>query len=263
MNAVTFLFISLIPIVLLAIFFFVLSILHRRNDIADVGWAGYFLVTTWCLYLIMTPAFDLRIIPLVLVTIWAIRLSIHISTRFTSHDQEDIRYQTWRNQWGNGWYFYVRSFLQVFLLQGILAWIIMMPVTMVMLFGFLGTSLIFMIVGILGWITGFVFESVADYQLAQFLKNPASRGKLMTTGLWRYSRHPNYFGEALQWISLWVITIGGPFWYISLIGPIVITILLRYVSGVPLAEKTMAQHPDFAKYTSQTSVFIPWMFWRK
>lgn len=259
MTIVSFLTISFAIIALLSGAFFILSIIFRRNDIADVCWSGYFLITAWFLYFITNPIFDGRIIILTLISIWAIRLSIHIGNRFLKHDHEDARYAIWRNQWGKGWYFYTRSFTQVFLLQGILAWIILLPVTIIILVGFSKTSFIFIILGIVTWIKGFVFESVADYQLAQFLKNPVSQGKLLTTGLWRYSRHPNYFGEALQWWGIWMMTIGAPFWYITVIGPSTITLLVRYVSGVPLAEKILEYHPDFNEYQKTTSVFIPWL----
>ena len=114
------------------------------------------------------------------------------------------------------------------------------------------------ILGILVWLIGFLFESVGDSQLNKFIKDPANNGKIMTTGLWKYSRHPNYFGEVTQWWGIWLIAISSTYNWVSLLGPLTITLLILKVSGIPLLEKKMSEQKDFLEYSRKTSIFIPW-----
>ena len=107
------------------------------------------------------------------------------------------------------------------------------------------------------WLVGFAFEAGGDRQLSAFLSKPENRGHVMASGLWRYSRHPNYFGEALQWWAIWLLTLGVPGWLLAIIGPITITLLLRYVSGVPMLERKRAGQPEWEAYKARTSVFVP------
>ena len=107
------------------------------------------------------------------------------------------------------------------------------------------------------WILGFVFESVGDAQLARFIKDPANKGKLMQGGLWRYTRHPNYFGEVTMWWGIWLLALSTPYGFFSIIGPITITFLILKVSGIPMLEKKMEENPEFAEYKRRVSVFIP------
>ncbi len=107
------------------------------------------------------------------------------------------------------------------------------------------------------WAFGFAFEAIGDAQLAAFLRNPENRGHVMDAGLWRYSRHPNYFGEIVQWWAIWLLTLGVPGWLLAVVGPLTITLLLRYVSGVPLLERKRAGRPEWEAYKARTSVLIP------
>ena len=113
------------------------------------------------------------------------------------------------------------------------------------------------IIGFIVWLIGFYFESVGDKQLANFIHNPENKGKLMTEGLWKYSRHPNYFGEVTQWWGIWIIALSVPYGWVAIIGPITITILILFVSGVPLLEKKYKGRSDFEAYKKRTSIFIP------
>jgi len=108
------------------------------------------------------------------------------------------------------------------------------------------------------WIAGFTFEAIGDAQLKNFLKQPENRGKLMQSGLWYYTRHPNYFGEVSQWWGIFIIALNVPYGYVSIIGPLTITFLILKVSGIPLLEEKMSTHPDFAEYSRKTSMFFPW-----
>jgi steroid 5-alpha reductase family enzyme len=174
------------------------------------------------------------------------------------HTAEDARYGAWRNAWGNGWYFYVRSFIQVFLLQGFLALIIATPVIL-MTAQVISLNVVWVIVGAVIWIGGFLCESIADAQLKKFLANPANKGHIMQAGLWKYSRHPNYFGEVTQWWGIFIIGLGTSSVLLGIIGPLVITFLIVFVSGIPLSEKNMARNPEFEEYKNKTSVLIPWV----
>lgn len=234
---------------------FIISILRNRNDIADVLWGMYFIVIGWLSFFLVQPAWDLRLVCLGLVSIWGIRLAWHIGQRHRK-TSEDARYRAWRDQWGTGWYFYVRSWLQVFLLQGLLALIISLPVIIITLFPS-SISIGWMIAGIAVWLFGFLFESIGDHQLKVFLANPENKGHIMRSGLWNYSRHPNYFGEIMQWWGLGIMTLSVAFGWIGLIGPLVITFLIVYVSGIPLAEKNMLDRPEFIAYKKTTSPLIP------
>ncbi|MBM3204878.1 DUF1295 domain-containing protein, partial [Candidatus Uhrbacteria bacterium] len=112
-------------------------------------------------------------------------------------------------------------------------------------------------VGVAVWLLGFYFEAVGDAQLARFIKDPANKGKLMQSGLWAYTRHPNYFGEVTQWWGIWLVALSVPNSLFAMIGPLTITFLILKVSGIPMLEKKMAEHPDFAEYKRRVSVFIP------
>lgn len=245
---------ALILFVYMTGWFFV-SILKKRNDVADIAWGLGFLLVVSSVYLPSGISIDRGLLSLILVSIWAIRLSTHIYLR-NRGKKEDYRYQNWRMQWGK--WFYLRTYFQVFLLQGIFLLLISMPA--VASASFRGANWnIFDIVGLAVWLFGFLFEAVGDWQLRRFINNPTHQGKLMQRGLWRYTRHPNYFGEVTQWWGLWIISLSTPVGILSLIGPLTITFLIIKVSGIPLLEEKMKTHPDFSDYARRTSKFFPWI----
>jgi len=231
---------------------FVVAVVKKRNDIADVAWGLGFVWVAWLAYALGTGN-DRAVLLNVLVTLWGVRLAFHIYTRNRGKG-EDFRYAQWRKEWRH---FYTRSFLQVFMLQGLFMYIIAWPVMFVNLSGSLGWQ-IWDVAGVLVWLFGFLFESIGDYQLAQFKKDSGNSGRLITTGLWQYTRHPNYFGEAVQWWGIFMIACALPFGWMTIASPVVITYLLRYVSGVPMLERKYDHHPDFADYKRTTHVFFPW-----
>jgi steroid 5-alpha reductase family enzyme len=143
------------------------------------------------------------------------------------------------------------------MLQGLLLFVIALPVIEINRHrdGALG---ILDVAGGLIWAIGFGFEIIGDMQLARFRKNTANHGKLMQSGLWRYSRHPNYFGEVVAWWGIWLIALSASNFWIGIISPLMITFLILKVSGIPLLEKKMCQHPQFGDYARRTSAFIPW-----
>ena len=232
---------------------FVFSLLKKRNDVADVAWGLGFVLLTWTSFFISGDSGARGILVGVLVSIWGLRLAWHIHMR-NKGKTEDYRYLAWRKEWG-GW-FYVRSYFQVYILQGIFLFLIVMPVLLInksggATFGLLDTF------GLVVWIMGFYFEVVGDMQLAKFIKDPMNKGKIMQSGLWAYTRHPNYFGEVTQWWGLWLVALSVPGGVFGIIGPITITFLILKVSGIPMLEKKMAENSEFAEYKRRVSVFIP------
>lgn len=189
----------------------------------------------------------------VLVTIWGSRLAYHIYLR-NRGKKEDYRYENWRREWGKWWI--IRSYLQVFLLQGVFLFLIVYPVIHIHFNALRGCTW-FDVLGIAVWCVGFGIEAIADKQLSEHKRNPANKGKLLTTGLWRYSRHPNYFGEALLWWGIYSMVLSIPNGMWVFFGPLTITVLVRFVSGVPLLEKKYEGRADFETYKKQTSIFIP------
>lgn len=234
-------------------FWFVFSVIKKRNDVADVAWGLGFILLAWTAFFI-SGSFVLRgLLAGILVTLWGLRLAWHIHGR-NRGKTEDYRYQAWRKEWGK--WFYARSYLQVYLLQGFFLFLITLPILIinknpVAELGWLD------LIGVAVWLFGFCFEAVGDAQLARFIKNPANRGKLMQSGLWAYTRHPNYFGEVTQWCGLWLVALSVANGWIGIIGPITITFLILKVSGIPLLEKKMKVNPEFVQYQKRVSVFFP------
>lgn len=239
---------------------FVVSIIKKRNDVADVAWGLGFVLLVWSSLFLSETISIQSIAVVVMVSVWGSRLAWHIARRHRGKE-EDYRYATWRNTWGK--WFYLRSYFQIYFLQGFLLFLVSTPVLLITwgrseaLLLSSGSSLGWFGLGLIVWMTGFVFESLGDAQLARFIADPQNKGKLMQSGLWRYTRHPNYFGEVTQWWGIWVIALGVPYGWIGIIGPLTITFLILKISGIPLLEKKMAENPEFAEYQKETSMFFP------
>ena len=173
------------------------SLALKNASIVDIFWGAGFVLSAW-LYFAFTPDGFLprKLLLVILVTIWGLRLSTHIFLR-NKGKPEDFRYQKWREENGSIWWW--KSFFQVFLLQGLLLWVISLTLLAAQYFGKADHLTILDFAGAAIWIVGFYFESVGDFQLKRFIKNPENRGKVLSSGVWRYTRHPNYFGDAAQW----------------------------------------------------------------
>lgn len=242
--------------------FFIVATIIKNNSIVDIGWGLGFVVTAWLLAVINGFTIE-KVLINVLVSLWGLRLFYHILKR-NAFQEEDFRYKNWRKAWGK--WVVPRAFLQVFMLQGIFMFVVGLSVFYVNAYGFpngLQLSLwgyIGSAIGLLLWLMGYVFEVIGDRQLRKHIANPNKEQKLMTKGLWAYTRHPNYFGEAVIWWGLAIIVIAGvglSSAYV-LFSPIAITYLLRFVSGVPMLEKRMSKNPGWDAYAAQTNAFIPW-----
>jgi steroid 5-alpha reductase family enzyme len=233
---------------------FILALARKNNGVVDIAWGPGFILVGFVVLIVHGQGQARQWLALALVLVWGGRLALHIFRRNRGRE-EDFRYAAWRRQWGR--YFVIRSFGQIFMLQGLLLLLVIAPVLLVV--GQRQPPLNPLdLLGVLVWLTGFSFETVGDRQLAAFIKKPASRGKLMTTGLWRFTRHPNYFGEAALWWGMAMIALSAPRGWLGLIGPAVITFLLLFVSGVPLLEKKYRGRPDWEQYKKRTPVFFPW-----
>lgn len=233
---------------------YALSRLLGRNDVADTLWGlGFILIAGLHLVQAGPPGFRATLV-LVLVLLWGIRLSLHIGIR-SSGKPEDTRYANWRREWGAAEP--VRSFFQVFVLQGVvmglvslpLVWAIRVPEAPLTPWAFLGISL---------FVIGFVFEAVADAHLARFRRDPANHGKVLRHGVWSLSRHPNYFGEILVWWGFFFLAVSLPFGAVTVVSPLLMTFLLIRVSGVPMLEKVMADRGDaYRDYVGTTPALLP------
>lgn len=230
---------------------FVASLFLKRNDIADIMWGIGFLIIAIYTF-VQGSQYIVSYIVTGCVLVWSLRLSLHIYSR-NKNKTEDYRYKAWREAWGK--WFYIRSYLQVFLLQGLLMGLISFPVIAANTYAqdFAG----FHMVGVIVFLVGLFFEAVGDQQLKKFIGNPENKGRIIQTGLWQYTRHPNYFGEVTLWWGVWIMSLGTPFGIWMIVGPLTITILILGVSGVPMLERKMRENPDFDEYRKRVSVFFP------
>jgi steroid 5-alpha reductase family enzyme len=233
-----------------------MSVIIKNASIADTFWGLGFVLVAWMTCVSADGYLGRRLLITFLVTAWGLRLALHIGMRSLGKG-EDRRYQAWRRQYGAR--FWWVSLFTVFLLQGALLWVISL-VSQVGQFSLLPDRLTWLDgLGSLLWALGFFFEALGDWQLARFKSDPKSKGRVMNRGLWRYTRHPNYFGEALMWWGIFLIALATPSSLWTLISPLTITFLLLKVSGVGLLERTIVEtRPDYREYQERTSAFVPW-----
>ena len=231
---------------------FLVAILIKDNSIVDSFWGfGFLVITTYTL--IASGDITLKkILLLGMVALWSLRLVSHIFKRNRKRG-EDFRYQAWRKQWKN---FYLRSYFQVILLQGSIMVLVASPIIMVNSSSGGQPGFIYFL-GITIFLAGFSFESIADIQLQNFKKDPENTGKLLTSGLWKFSRHPNYFGEAILWFGIWLIALPEVDGVFTILSPLLITFLLRYVSGVPMMEKKYEGSEEWESYKREAPPFVP------
>ena len=248
--------VCVVPVLILVLAVYLVALKLRRNDLADVMWGLGFILIAWTSVIAggnFGSSFTVHLVP-VLVTIWGLRLASHIGQRWRHAKAEDQRYQEMRVRWGKhqAWH----SLINVFLPQGFLMLVVSLPVIVTNTYSTVsGGTLVW--VGAVVWAFGFIFESIGDHQLKGFLGDPANRGKIMMSGLWAYTRHPNYFGEVTQWWGLAIIALSVPYSWIGLLGAATITYLITEVSGIPLAEAGFTGRPGWEDYKRQTPALIP------
>jgi steroid 5-alpha reductase family enzyme len=233
---------------------FLLSLVKKDNSIADIAYGGAFIAAVASAALVSGSGHPRQYLAGAMIGLWGIRLTLHLYLRSRGRG-EDFRYRKWREEWGSG--FVVRSFLQIYVLQGAVVLVVASPVILLMArpggaLGFLDLA------GAAVWTLGVTFEAVGDQQLLVFKRDAANEGRIITSGLWRFSRHPNYFGECTLWWGVLLVGLGasGALW--TIISPLTINFLLLYVSGIPMLEKKYEGDAAFEEYKRRTSPLIPW-----
>ena len=234
--------------------FFIVATIIKNNSIVDIGWGLGFVVVSWIMFFINGNYNLSAIIVNIMVSLWGLRLFYYILKR-NMHEKEDFRYANWRKAWGK--WVIPRAFLQVFMLQGLFQFMIGSTSY------FINTNNIefnyLALVGVGIWVIGYCFQVIGDKQLKNHIKNKNKTSKLLTTGLWKYTRHPNYFGESVMWwgILVYALILGANWYYV--ISPLTITIVLYFIS-TPLLEKSMKKYEGWDEYASITPMFIPIKF---
>ncbi len=236
---------------------YIVSRLFKRTDVVDMAWGLAFIVAAVSSFLVSGSGpeigWNIQTVTSGLVLIWGLRLAYHIGKRLLSHP-EDKRYVDLRRSWkGNE---AVNSYARIFFVQAVLATLVSTAVIHIN-FAQQQTIGVLAYIGIAAWLIGFFFEAVGDAQLKKHLANKANKGKLMTSGLWKYTRHPNYFGEATMWWGVFIISLGTTYGWVGILTPAVITYLLLFISGVPMTEKAFEGRKGWKQYKARTSIFIP------
>ena len=243
---------GLIGTLVLAGLTWLISLAKRDVSIVDSMWAIMIFAAALIYSSSVEPYWNRSSLVLTLVLLWALRLTVYITWRNWG-ESEDARYQAIRHKYEPN--FALKSLGIIFGFQAVLAWIISMPLWVALTVPF--EDSIFDILAVAVWIIGMFFESVGDGQLARFKMNPANRGKVMNQGLWRYTRHPNYFGECLIWWGFFLLVIPTGAWW-SILSPILLTFLLLKFSGVTMLEETIVdRRPGYREYIATTNAFIP------
>ena len=235
----------------------VVSLVLRNASIVDITWGLGFVVVAWVSALRADAASGAASVLVAMVTVWGLRLGVYLFWR-NHGNGEDYRYVAMRRRWGKR--FWLISLATVFVLQGALMWIVSLPVQVAHVGDARDGALagVALVIGLALYAIGLLFEVVGDAQLARFKADPTNEGKVMRSGLWRYTRHPNYFGDACVWWGVGIVAqaVTGTWW--ALLGPLVMNILLLRVSGVALLERSLRKRkPDYAEYVRTTSAFVP------
>lgn len=235
-----------------------LSLPLKDASIVDMFWGLGFVVVAWVTWGLADGDPTRKLLIAVLITIWGVRLSVYIAWRNIGHG-EDPRYQAMREKAGDK--FPLLSLIRVFLLQGVVMWIVSLPVQAGQIAESPAAPTIWDCLGISIWFVGVVFESVGDFQLARFKSKPENQGTVLNTGLWRYTRHPNYFGDFLMWWGIYLIALASSpalTWW-TVIGPLIMSFFLMRISGVTLLEKSLKESKGAAydEYIRRTNAFFP------
>lgn len=247
---------GLLLITTLLTILWLISVVIENVSIVDIFWGMGFLFINLYYFLVSGEFYTRKLILLILVAIWAFRLSVYLAWRNIGKG-EDYRYQEFRKKYGEERYWWV-SYFQVFLLQGVLISLVSLPLLATNFETQNNNLNLLDYLALLIWIIGFLFESVGDYQLSKFKMNSNNNGKVLNYGLWKYTRHPNYFGDTMVWLAYGIFSIAaGSYW--TVIGSILMTALIIKVSGVALLEKSLKEKkPEYLDYIKKNNSFFPW-----
>jgi steroid 5-alpha reductase family enzyme len=245
----------LLPMLVWALGWYLLSLIIQRNDFVDVAWGiGFVYIIFWQSF--QTKPGLLQFVVNGLISLWGLRLGIYLLVRNAAKPQEDWRYLKWRKEWGRS--FYWRSFLQVYVLQTILMLIISIPIVLASIST--STISIWMLPGMLLWCIGFYWQVVGDQQLKRFKSKAENKGHFIQAGLWAKSRHPNYFGEICMWWGIWLVVLPLTYGWLGIVSPLLITYLLLKVSGVPMLERKYVGNSEFEDYQRRVPAVFPKLF---
>jgi steroid 5-alpha reductase family enzyme len=247
--------ISFAFILVYMIFCYLVCIWQKNNGLVDVFWGLGFVCIAWLNYSLQKDKHAIQLAFNCLITIWGLRLSLFLAMRNIGKE-EDFRYAKWRKEWSKN--FYLRTFLQVHLLQGFFMLLVALPIIVINQAPFFDHRLLFVIyMGMLFILAGIGIEAIADQQKRDFRKHESNPNIFIESGLWKFSRHPNYFGEVLVWIGVFFVAIPFGNWFITIVSPIVITFLILKVSGIPMLEKKYDENEKYQLYKKRTSAFVP------
>jgi len=231
------------------------SLRLRDAGIIDPCWGLGFVLVAWLSFVMNHPMTWRACLISILTTVWGLRLSFYLLKRNLGHG-EDRRYVAMRQHHGPR--FWWVSLFTVFLLQALVLWFIAWPLQAACVLKSQKSLGLLDWLGVALWLIGFLFEAIGDWQLVKFKSAPENVGKVLDRGLWRFTRHPNYFGDNCVWWGIYLIAVGSGAWW-TILSPLLMTILLLYVSGVSLLERTIVdRRPEYAAYQSRTSAFFPW-----
>lgn len=244
-----------ISVFVFMVLFFLVAQMIKDNSIIDIGWGiGFVLVAAVSFF--HTKGYDARqLLVLLMVAVWGSRLALHLYIRSIGRG-EDFRYASFRKSWGKN--AAVIAFLRVFMMQGVIMLLLSYPLLRVNAEQSPGLDA-WAIIGLAVWCVGFLFQAIGDYQLERFKKTRKNKEAVLKTGLWRYTRHPNYFGEATMWWGIFVVVLPVHLGWTAVFSAIFINLLLLKVSGVPFLDKRYMDNADYQKYKQETKLFIPWV----
>ena len=235
-------------------FVFLIAQVKKDNSIVDIVWGmGFIIIAIYTLFF-HSILEERQILITLLTVLWGLRLSIYILLRRRGKG-EDFRYREMREVWGENQA--INSFFKIFMSQALIMLVVSLPIIVVNT-DTAGSRNFLDFFGLILWSFGFVMETLADIEKNKFFEHPQNRGKVLNTGLWKYSRHPNYFGESVMWWGLYFIAVSSLYGASAVLSPLLLTILLLYVSGIPMLEKREMKKPDYRIYAEKTSKFIPW-----
>jgi steroid 5-alpha reductase family enzyme len=248
---------AFILIMIMMTILWIVSAAIKNVSIVDLFWGLGFVFVSAFYFFINNKGWNPRTILLMtLVSVWGLRLSAYLVWR-NKGKGEDYRYKEFRRKYGENRYWWI-SFFQVFLLQGVLMWLISAPLLGAQFSGKEKTMGFLDLIGMLFWTVGFLFEAGGDFQLARFKSDPSNKGKVLNKGFWRYTRHPNYFGDSAVWWGFGFFSLAAGS-YLPALGSVLMTLLIIKVSGVALLEKSLKdQKPEYREYIEKTTAFLPW-----
>ena len=247
------LLLAALTIAILMVATWLISVAIKDASIVDISWGLGFATVATVLWIADDAKSNLDTLLWLMTLLWGLRLCLYLARRNLGHG-EDYRYVAMRKRWGPA--FPLISFLTVYTLQGTLMWVVSLPVQLSHRAE--GSIVVLAVIGVVLWAVGLYFEAVGDIQLSRFKADPANQGKVLDTGLWRYTRHPNYFGDACVWWGIAIVACSVSVGVWGLIGAAVMNVLLLKVSGVALLERSLVRRkPEYQTYIDRTSAFIP------